>query len=112
MRALPACRRLAPATAPPSPPTASSVPVLSQMLDTVQADLDSLSSCCERMGVSLAGSRSAAADLLHDHDKLQRALQVGGGCLLALQLLAGCICFDWCMASAFLQTWPVGLRGL
>ncbi|KAL4421302.1 hypothetical protein ABPG75_010593 [Micractinium tetrahymenae] len=47
-----------------------------QMLDLVQKDLDSLSSCCERMGASLAGSRSAAANLLHDTDKLQRALQI------------------------------------
>lgn len=47
-----------------------------KMLDVVQGDLDSLSACCESMGASLAGSRSAAADLLHDTDKLQRALQV------------------------------------
>ncbi|KAL4424572.1 hypothetical protein ABPG77_009156 [Micractinium sp. CCAP 211/92] len=47
-----------------------------QMLDLVQKDLDSLSTCCERMGTSLAGSRSAAADLLHDTEKLRRALQI------------------------------------
>lgn len=50
---------------------------LLQMLDVVQGDLDSLSSCCDSMGASLAGSRSAAANLLHDTDKLQRAVQVG-----------------------------------
>ncbi len=48
-----------------------------QMLDVVQSDLDSLSSCCGRMEASLSGSRSAAADLLHDSEKLQRALKVG-----------------------------------
>ncbi|KAI3423947.1 hypothetical protein D9Q98_009781 [Chlorella vulgaris] len=47
-----------------------------KMLDVVQGDLDSLSSCCDSMGASLAGSRSAAANLLHDTDKLQRAVQV------------------------------------
>lgn len=49
---------------------------LPQALDAVQADLDALSSCCEAMGGSLAGSRAAAADLLHDTDRLTRALQV------------------------------------
>lgn len=52
----------------------------SQALDVVQADLDALSGCCEAMGASLAGSRAAAADLLHDSERLQRALQVGWGC--------------------------------
>ncbi|PSC76084.1 Conserved oligomeric Golgi complex subunit 6 [Micractinium conductrix] len=47
-----------------------------KMLDVVQSDLDALSSCCDAMGASLAGSRAAAADLLHDTDKLQRSLQV------------------------------------
>lgn len=58
------------------------------MLDLVQKDLDSLSACCERMGASLAGSRSAAADLLHDTEKLQRALQAS---LLAWQAKAACL---------------------
>ena len=40
----------------------------------VQSDLDSLSTCCDRMGSLLASSRTANADLLHDLDRLQRAL--------------------------------------
>lgn len=54
------------------------------MLDLVQKDLDSLSTCCERMGASLAGSRPAAADLLHDTEKLRRALQASRVFLAAL----------------------------
>ncbi|PRW32513.1 Conserved oligomeric Golgi complex subunit 6 isoform A [Chlorella sorokiniana] len=46
-----------------------------QALDCVQSDLDALSSCCEAMGGALAGSRAAAADLLHDTARLTRALQ-------------------------------------
>ncbi|KAI7838109.1 hypothetical protein COHA_008117 [Chlorella ohadii] len=46
-----------------------------QALDSVQGDLDALSACCEAMSSSLAGSRAAAADLLHDTDRLTRALQ-------------------------------------
>ena len=42
----------------------------------MQGDLDALSACCEAMSSSLAGSRAAAADLLHDTDRLTRALQV------------------------------------
>ncbi|GAB4822825.1 hypothetical protein N2152v2_009871 [Parachlorella kessleri] len=45
-----------------------------QVLDVVQSDLDSLSTCCDRMGGLLASSRTANADLLHDLDRLQRAL--------------------------------------
>jgi hypothetical protein len=48
-----------------------------QALDVVQADLDDLAACCQSMGGSLAGSRAAAADLLHDTQKLRRSLQVG-----------------------------------
>lgn len=54
----------------------SPVPSPLQALDGVQADLDALSACCDSMGASLAGSRAAAADLLHDTQRLQRALQV------------------------------------
>lgn len=60
----------------PRCPPATTLPGCAQALDAVQADLDALSSCCEAMGGSLAGSRAAAADLLHDTDRLTRALQV------------------------------------
>jgi hypothetical protein len=58
------------------------------MLDVVQGDLDSLSACCESMSASLAGSRSAAADLLHDTDKLQRAMQVRMCCCFIFECQA------------------------
>lgn len=51
-------------------------PRLPQVLDVVQADLEALSACCERMGGLVTASKAASADLLHDMDKLQRALAV------------------------------------
>lgn len=46
-----------------------------QVLDGVQGDLDSLSSCCDRMNALVVESKAGSADLLADLDKLQRALE-------------------------------------
>lgn len=72
------------------------------MLDLVQKDLDSLSTCCESMGASLAGSRSAAADLLHDTEKLQRALQAGN--LICVFAPTSVRCSAHCCAAAAART--------
>jgi len=46
-----------------------------QALDVVQADLDSLSSCCGRITGALAASRAASAELLGETAKLGRSLE-------------------------------------
>lgn len=44
-------------------------------LNTVQSDLDSLSSACGRIGSGLSASKAATADMLEEVEKLQRALE-------------------------------------
>lgn len=50
-------------------------PVSSQALDVVQADLESLASCCQRITGALSASRGATAELLGETAKLARSLE-------------------------------------
>jgi hypothetical protein len=43
-------------------------------LDTVQADLNAVAQCCDRMTAGVADSRAATSDMLLETDRLQRAL--------------------------------------
>lgn len=45
-------------------------------LDMLQADLDAVSANCDKMTESVANSKAVTTDLLHDTERLQRALAV------------------------------------
>ena len=48
---------------------------VTQALDVVQSDLDSISECCSRITGALATTRHASADLLDETAKLRRSLE-------------------------------------